>query len=89
LVFFAKQRLIKEGFKKEDLEGFEVSPLDVNYRGTLDILRIGDTYIIKSASNRFKLSMAVNGNWTVNDNYVRTEVPDVSDEAPELRIYKI
>ena len=86
LIFFANERLAKEGYKK--IEGMDISPLSVDYEG-IDILRVGDVYRITSSNNTepFKIITGVNGGWSVNENYVRTTVPDVSDESPELRMY--
>lgn len=87
LLFFANERLIKEGFKK--VGRIEIIPLSLDYDGPIDILRIGGVYRITSSDReKFKVSAEVNGGWSVIENYIKTTVPDVSDEPPELRIYQ-
>lgn len=86
LIFFANERLVKEGFKK--VEGIEISPLSIDYTGPIDILRIGGVYSITHTDiEDFKIIAEVNGGWKVKENYIATTIPDVSDESPELRIY--
>ena len=93
LIFFANELLAKEGHKK--IEGLEVSPLSIEYNGPIDIARVGDVYRITSSNanrfeaKQFEIIAGVNGGWSVNKNYVRTTVPDVSNELPELRIYQV